>query len=62
MNDLLSTYKEGAKMFFSEANLIEDILSIKKSKHYLQLKYLSFRHEASVLKVRFVLQPFSFLF
>ena len=62
MNDLLSTYKEGAKMFSSEANLLEDILSIKKSKHFLQLKYLSSRHEASVLKVRFILQPFSFLF
>lgn len=62
MNDLLSTYKEGVKIFSSEANLLEDILSNKKSKHYLQLKYLSSRHEASVLKVRFVLQPFSFLF
>ncbi len=37
-------------------------LNIKNSKHYLQLKYLSSRHEASVLKLRFVLQPFSFLF
>ncbi|MES2329308.1 MAG: DEAD/DEAH box helicase family protein [Bacteroidota bacterium] len=62
MGDLLSPHKEAGKIFTSEMNLLEDILKIKKSKHYLQLKYLSTRHEASVLKVRFVLQPFSFLF
>ena len=28
----------------------------------MQLKYLSSKHEASVLKLRFILQPFSFLF
>lgn len=28
----------------------------------LHLKHLSARHEASILKLRFVLQPFSFLF
>jgi len=62
MDDLLNPYKEGAKIFSSETAFIEDILNIKGSKHYWQLKYLSSRHEASVLKVRFVLQPFSFLF
>ena len=30
--------------------------------HYLQLKYLAGKHEASVLKLRFILQPFSFIF
>ena len=45
-----------------DQELINDILNIKKSRHYLQLKYLAAQHEASVLKVRFVLQPFSFLF
>jgi superfamily II DNA or RNA helicase len=61
MDDLLSSFKEGKILFSSEMNLIDGILDIKKSKHYLQLKYLSSKHEASVLKVRFVLQPFSFL-
>lgn len=50
------------KIYFTAKELIDDILNIKKSKHYLQLKYLAAKHEASVLKVRFVLQPFSFLF
>lgn len=51
------------KVFFkSEQDLIDDILSIKNSKHYHQLKYLSTKHLSSVLKLRFVLNPFSFLF
>jgi len=62
MEDLLGSYDEGKKLFSSEAALFDDILNIKNSKHYLQLKYLSSKHEASVLKLRFVLQPFSFLF
>ncbi len=62
MEDLLSPYDEGKNLFSSEAGLLDDILNIKNSKHYLQLKYLSSKHEASVLKLRFVLQPFSFLF
>ncbi len=62
MEDLLPSYGEGKKLFSAEAALIDDILNIKNSRHYLQLKYLSSKHEASVLKLRFVLQPFSFLF
>lgn len=62
MEDLLSSYGEGKKLFSSEAGLIDDILNVKNSRHYLQLKYLSSKHEVSVLKLRFVLQPFSFLF
>ena len=62
MEDLLSSCDEGKKLFSSEAALFNDILNIKNSKHYLQLKHLSSKHETSVLKLRFVLQPFSFLF
>jgi hypothetical protein len=38
------------------------LLAIKSSKHYDHLQYLSSQHLSSVLKVRFVLEPFSFLF
>jgi len=58
----LNSYDEGKNIFSSEAALLDDILDINNSKHYLQLKYLSSKHEASILKLRFVLQPFSFLF
>ena len=49
-------------MFKSDKDLIDDILSVKQSKHYHHLKFLSAQHLSSVLKIRFVLQPFSFLF
>ena len=62
LDELLAPYKDTKKIFSTDQELINDILNIKKSKHYLQLKYLAAKHEASVLKVRFVLQPFSFLF
>jgi superfamily II DNA or RNA helicase len=50
------------KIFKSEQDLIDDILNIKDSKHYYQLKFLSSQHLSAVLKIRFVLKPFSFLF
>lgn len=60
---LLEQHHSSAKeLFGTEQDLLNDILNVKKCKHYQQLKYLSSRHEASVLKLRFVLQPFSFLF
>lgn len=49
-------------MFKSDNDLIDDILSVKDSKHYHHLKFLAAQHLSSVLKIRFVLQPFSFLF
>ena len=60
---LLDQYHSSAKdLFGSEQDLLNDILNVKKCRHYLQLKYLSAKHETSILKLRFVLQPFSFLF
>lgn len=63
MEDLaLATNKPITNFFKSDKDLLDDILNIKKSKHYLQLKYLSKKHEASILKIRFILQPLSFIF
>jgi superfamily II DNA or RNA helicase len=60
---LLGQYHSSAKdLFGTEQDLLNDILNVKKCKHYLHLKYLSSKHETSILKLRFVLQPFSFLF
>ncbi|HHT22308.1 MAG TPA: DEAD/DEAH box helicase family protein [Bacteroidales bacterium] len=48
---------------YSDAeSLLEDLLDKKKYKHSKQLKYLADRHESSILKIRFVLNPFSFVF
>ena len=63
VEDLLGQYQSSYRnMYSSEQDLINDILNIKKTKHFLQLKWLSSKHEGKVLKLRFVLQPFSFLF
>jgi superfamily II DNA or RNA helicase len=60
--DNLMIDKNTAKLFNTEQDIIDDILSVKNSKHYYQLKYLSGQHLSSILKIRFILQPFSFLF
>ena len=62
--DSLAGLEKGiaGKIFKSEQDLIDDMLNIKDSKHYLHLKYLSSQHLSSVLKIRFIHSPFSFLF
>lgn len=50
------------ELFESENELLEEILKRKQVKHYRHLRYLAELHEASILKVRFVLSPFSFVF
>jgi superfamily II DNA or RNA helicase len=63
LENLLSPEKKAAGAIFkSDQDLIDDFLNIKNSKHYHQLKYLSSRHLSTVLKIRFVMNPFSFLF
>ena len=49
-------------LYKSSEELLEDILKQGKYKHQKQLHYLANRHDRSLLKVRFVLSPFSFVF
>lgn len=42
--------------------LLDDILSHKNYRHSNHLRYLADKHERSILKIRFVLSPFSFVF
>jgi superfamily II DNA or RNA helicase len=49
-------------IYTNEDELLENILSSKQYKHHRHLRYLSQRHERSILKLRFVLDPFSFVF
>ncbi|HRY33042.1 MAG TPA: DEAD/DEAH box helicase family protein [Bacteroidales bacterium] len=53
---------ENEKLFDSEEEFLEAILNNKRVKHYRQLRYLADQHESSILKIRFVLDPFSFVF
>jgi hypothetical protein len=62
IENLLSQHVGSKALFSSDQKLIDDILNSKKWKHYFQLKHLSTKHESSILKVRFVIQPFSFIF
>ena len=54
--------QEGNYLYDSEEELLNDILKNENVKHYRQLRYLSSRHKGAVLKLRFVLNPFSFVF
>lgn len=49
-------------LYNSEDELINDLLNNKDVKHYRQVKYLASKHEGETLRLRFVLQPFSFVF
>ncbi|SEP10300.1 Superfamily II DNA or RNA helicase [Niastella yeongjuensis] len=61
-SDTLLDHPSLKGMFKSDKDLLDDILNVKDSKHYHHLKFLATQHLSSVLKIRFVLQPFSFLF
>jgi hypothetical protein len=48
---------------YSDAeSILEDLLKGKQYKHSKHIQFLAERHERHVMKLRFVLQPFSFVF
>ena len=49
-------------LYESEEALLDAMLKIQNIRHNYQLRYLARKHDRSVLKVRFVLAPFSFVF
>ncbi|MBN4081735.1 DEAD/DEAH box helicase [bacterium AH-315-C07] len=58
----LQEEQNGKSFYDSEEELLNDLLKNKNVKHYRQLRYLASMHEGSTLKLRFVLNPFSFVF
>src|SRR5699024_6081131 len=42
--------------------ILEDLLKGKQYKHTRHIRFLANRHERNIMKLRFVLQPFSFVF
>ena len=61
--DELTVKRVKASTFHSSPEtLMNDIITIKSSKHYKQLRYLSSKHLSKILRLRFVLNPFSFVF
>jgi len=62
LKELQSDEKGNPTLYNSEEELLEDILKNKKVKHYQQLRHLAQKHDGSTLRIRFVLNPFSFVF
>lgn len=58
----ITQLQTGQPLYESGEELIADILKNTKFKHHQQLRYLAEKHAGHVLKIRFVLQPFSFVF
>lgn len=54
--------QNGKPFYDSEEQLLNDLLKNEKIKHYRELRYLASKHDGSTLKLRFVLNPFSFVF
>jgi hypothetical protein len=49
-------------LYESGDELLADVLKHSQYKHSRQLQYLADKHAGNLLKIRFVLQPFSFVF
>jgi len=59
----LTDEKVKASAFYDNENkLFDDLLQITGTKHYKHLRFLSSKHAHSILKLRFVIKPFSFIF
>ena len=54
--------KNNQSIYDSEEDLLNDLLNKKYVKHSRQLRYLASKHESKTMKLRFVLNPFSFVF
>lgn len=54
--------QEGGKVYSNAEELLNEILKNKQYKHSQHIQYLADRHENQVMKIRFVLNPFSFVF
>lgn len=61
-DDLKQSNQNIGALLENETALLNEILKMESAKHFLHIKYLAAKHEASVLKLRFILQPFSFIF
>jgi superfamily II DNA or RNA helicase len=62
INQVQSLDEAKTSLYETGEQMLEDILRNKKVIHYRQLRYLAEKHESTILKLRFVLCPFSFVF
>jgi len=62
VDELLKNENRIPSLYNDGQCLLDDLLSQKNFRHSKQLRYLANRHERTILKIRFVLSPFSFVF
>jgi len=60
--DINQLQADKESLYHSGEELLSDILNNKNYRHKRHLQYLADRHEKTILKIRFVLSPFSFVF
>lgn len=59
----LNEVQDREEQLYTEGQeLLDDILKNRNYKHSKHLRYLANKHEPSLMKIRFVLNPFSFVF
>ena len=62
LNQLQIGENGNSQLFDTEEEFLESILKNRSFRHYRQIRYLANSHLSSILKIRFVLSPFSFVF
>jgi hypothetical protein len=66
MDELFDAYSQrqvkSSAFYQDERALIDDLLQITSTKHYRHLRYLSSVHAYRIMKIRFIIKPFSFIF
>src|SRR3546814_12877280 len=63
-SDLLTSdqLQDGQNIYSNAQDLLNDILKQRTYKHSRQVQFLADHHESQLMKIRFVLSPFSFVF
>lgn len=62
IDQLQTQAEEPHTLYETGEQLLNDLLKYKEAIHYRQLKYLAEKHQSDILRIRFVLTPFSFVF
>jgi len=58
----ITQVQSGHQIYETGEELLDDLLKNNRFRHQKQLRYLAERHAGNLLKIRFVLRPFSFVF
>jgi superfamily II DNA or RNA helicase len=62
LNQLQTDENSPSPLFGTEEEFLENLLKNKNFKHYRNIRYLANNHASNILKLRFIISPFSFVF